>query len=89
MMISLIARDPCGLCGYVREGFMVATVRINKRSMRTHGNNLSLFPGECRECRWVAPWPAKVKLCPTADDAAKINAYRLRKWPELARETSG
>jgi predicted Zn-ribbon and HTH transcriptional regulator len=89
MMITLVAHDPCALCGYVREGFMVSTVRINKRSMRSYGQNLRVLPGKCRECGWVAPWPLKVKLRPAADDLAKIEAYRLRRWPELASERAG
>lgn len=86
MMITLLVHDRCGLCGFVREGFMISTVRVNKRSMRSYGTNLSVLPGQCRECLWVSPWAPRVTLRPTPDDLNKINAYRLRKWPELASE---
>lgn len=88
-MITLVAMSPCGLCGYVRQGFAVSTVRINKRSMRSYGSNLSMFPEKCMECGWVSPWPPRFAVRAAADDAAKINAYRLRKWPELAGERAG
>jgi hypothetical protein len=86
MMITLVSQSPCGLCGFVREGFMVSTVRINKRSMRSHGTNLTFLPTKCQECGWVSPWPPRFIVRPKPDDAEKITAYRLRRWPELAAE---
>lgn len=89
MMITLLTQSPCGLCGYVRGGFMVSTVRINKRSMRSYGSNLSMVPGMCQECGFVSPWPPRLVMRAAPDDAVKIDAYRLRKWPELADERAG
>lgn len=86
MTVTLLAHDPCALCGYVRYGFYVSTMRINKRSMRSRGKSLSVLPGRCLECWWVSPWPVRLALRPEPASEAKIQAYRLRKWPELAAE---
>jgi len=89
-MVTLIAQDPCGACGYVRHGVMVSTVRVNKRSMRTYGTNLIMLPDRCQECGVTSKWPSVIdrwRLVP--DDAEKVQAYRLRRWPALAAELTG
>jgi hypothetical protein len=90
MMVTLLAQDPCAVCGWHRTGVMVCTVRVNKRSMRTYGTNLIMLPERCQECGATSKWPGVIdswRLVP--DDAEKVQAYRLRRWPELAAELVG
>lgn len=87
-MITLLTHSPCDPCGFIRTGLMVSVVRINKRSMRTQGTNIIMLPERCRECGRTSAWPDTVTWQPDPDDAAKIDAYRLRRWPELAAERS-
>jgi hypothetical protein len=85
-MVTLVTRDPCW-CGYLREGLLFPTVRINKRSMRSHGVNLGVYPGRCEECgRDTSCDPTRLVWRLDPDSAAKVRAYRLRRWPELAGE---
>lgn len=86
MYVTLLTRDPCGICGYLRRGFMFSSVRVNKRSMRTVGTNLVVAPGRCEECGRISGLPSILHWQVDPADAAKIQAYRLRRWPELATE---
>ena len=86
MMVTLIARDPCGVCGFLRRGFSFPTVRINKRSMRSHGVTITVYPGRCEECRAISGVPPSLWWELEPESAAKVEAYRLKRWPELAAE---
>lgn len=87
-MVTLVAHDPCGLCGYVREAFMFPSMRINKRSMRSQGTHLVMWFGRCRECNVDTGSPPTVQWQLDQASAVKVEAYRLRRWPELSRETA-
>jgi len=86
MDVTFESRIPCIICGYRMRVLRCATARINKRSMRAK-TYLAWVPRWCDECgaknlddlvREV------VTLHP--DSQAKIAAYRLKRWPELAEE---
>lgn len=80
--VTLETAYPCP-CGHRIRAIMTATVRINKRSMRTVGSVLGFIEHHhCPECgaevprRDVEREPYRLK----ADDAAKVAEYRLKKW---------
>ena len=86
MDVTLTARVPCVICGYRLKAFRFASMRITKRSMRG-STYLGCGPGACPECGFHSreplpdgPW----QVMP--DDLTKIAAYRLRRWPELAKD---
>jgi len=84
MFVALECTIPCGLCGCRVQAFMMGTARVNKRSLRVTGPLLGAlrFPS-CPECGTdirsdgLVPRSA-YRLCP--EDAAKVAAYRMRKW---------
>jgi hypothetical protein len=84
MFVTLMARTPCLLCGYFHKVLRMTEVRVNKRSLRERGVVL-VAVGErlCPECGTrnageLVPVSA-YRLHP--EDAAKVEAYRARKWP--------
>lgn len=84
MNIVLVTRDPCGVCGYHRKGFMFPSMRINKRSMRSVGRHLVVLPGRCEECGMdtgLSRPPLRWQM--DSESAEKVWEYRLRRWPEL------
>lgn len=88
MIVTFETCDPCGLCGYLRKGFMFPTVRINKRSMRSHGTTLSVLPGRCEECRFSSGQSPRLRWVLDPESAREVEAYRLRRWPELVGEVA-
>ena len=89
MFVMLEARTSCHLCGYNHRVLRFSTVRVNKHSLREQGTSLvsagAHFCPECGERNAGELMPVSAyQLAP--DDAAKVAAYRLRKWPELAQE---
>lgn len=87
MTVTLEARMPCTVCGYRLRVIITGSARVNKRSLRL-SHTLSASDRECPECGepvWQIAWD-RARLRP--EDAAKVEAYRLRKWPELAREAA-
>lgn len=77
----------CVLCGWRIRLARVATVRVNRRSLRCQ-RGLTSFPGRCLECGTgnsgtIAPgmW----RLMP--ESAVRVAAYRQRKWPAQAGRT--
>lgn len=84
MFVALLAATPCPLCAYRVEVLMTGSARINKRSLRVTGPLLGAFRfTRCPECGTdvcgdsMRPRSAYV-LAP--EDAAKVAAYRMRKW---------
>jgi len=86
VMVTLVSTDACGVCGYIRTAFMFPTMRVNKRSMRSHGTHLALGFGRCRECGAVTGAPPSTRWLLDPKSAAEVEAYRLKLWPELAGE---
>lgn len=91
MTVTLRSSAPCILCGFRFRVFMVATVRVNKRSMKTIGVSLgAIYPHACPECgspssgRGVAPRSPYV-LDPK--DAVRVAEYRAMRWGVGAGET--
>jgi len=89
MMVTLTARARCGLCGFIRRGFMFPEMRINKRSMRSHGVHLVMFKDRCDECGTISGTrPLGLVWILDPESAEKVRVYRLRRWPELAQEAA-
>lgn len=87
MFVTMIQTDPCGVCGYVRKGYLFPTVRVNKRSIRSvRGTTIRVTLDRCRECGSVTGMPPVDRWRLLPEDAAKVDAYRLKRWPELAEE---
>ena len=93
MMLTLIARSRCALCGYWLSSYAFPSVRVNKRSLRQlPGGYLTCHSGACPECGTgshgspPAPYAAESFTAapwrPDAKSLAAVEAYRARKWPE-------
>lgn len=82
-MVTFITEGPPCSCGLRPRGIEVATVRVNRRSLRTVGNTLGAMPRRCEECGLpLAGHDRRIReLDP--HDAAKVAAYRARRWPEV------
>ena len=90
MFVTLVGHTPCLLCGYRLRAFVFDTFRINKRTLRKSGKGLALTAvgRHCPECGTPNHHTPPLRAYrPTAEDTAKIRAYRLRRWPELAEES--
>ena len=91
MFVALLASTPCLLCNYRHRVIRFSDVRVNKASLREKSVSLvSLGAHFCPECGEqnageLVPVSA-YRLAP--EDAAKVAAYRARRWPELAREAA-
>lgn len=83
MRITLQARSPCALCGFRFRVLMMATVRINRRSMRTTGPMFGTS-GErlCPECGWPNRSDSSPRTVYVLDSrsAAAVGEYRKRKF---------
>lgn len=88
MTITFLTTDPCGVCGYHRHGVRVVSMRVNKRSMRSTGDSLVMLPYRCRECGRVTGIAVELAWRLSPESAAKVRAYRLRRWPELTEEAA-
>lgn len=89
-MITLEARAPCPVDGYLLRWFAFPSVRVNKRSLRQlPGFSLRCQPGPCPECGlalWSTSLPSTHLVTVwrlTADSQREVDAYRARRWPEL------
>lgn len=86
MIVALKTRITCPTCSHKIGYFAVATVRINKRSLRTTGGGAilgALEDWQCPGCGTPVPRDKPLDREPytLADkDAAKVAAYRKRKW---------
>jgi hypothetical protein len=91
MTVTLKASSPC-LCGYLIPLVMVATVRINRRSMRSTGPMIGASAyNQCPECgtpvqRGGARPRTPYVLVP--EDEVKVAEYRRRKWGDEAARGS-
>lgn len=84
MMLTLEARTPCILCGYLFSNWAFPSARVNKRSLRITGPSISCGPlRECPECGHPPAQETHVRYRLTAESAAEVEAYRARRWPEL------
>lgn len=88
MTVTFITADPCGVCGYRRHGVRVTPMRINKWSMRSTGDSLVMLPSRCQECGRVTGTAVVQTWRLSPDSAAKVRAYRARRWPELTEEAA-
>lgn len=86
-MVALEARYPCSPCGYQLRLLMTAQAVVNKRSTRLK-TFIGVAPGPCPECGSRTPPPSRPAYTLTGDSAARVQAYRLRRWPELAQEVA-
>ena len=89
MIVTLEARTPCILCGYLLKSWSFPTARVNKRSLRITGPSITCGPlRQCPECGTPAADEVRTRYRLTAKSEAEVAAYRLRRWPELAREAA-
>lgn len=86
MIVSMESSVACtgDGCGRSIRLIMTATVAVNKKSMRTVGTLLGGFEfNRCPDCGTEVPRSGVVPREPyrlMPDDAAKVAAYRRRKW---------
>jgi hypothetical protein len=93
--VTLKASSPC-LCGYLIPLVMIATVRVNRRSMRSTGPMIGAFIyTRCPECGTPVQRGGGAPRTPyvlVPDSAREVAEYRRRKWGDdaakgAARET--
>lgn len=82
MVTFLTEGPPCSPCGLRPRGIEVASVRVNRRSLKTVGNTLGAMPRVCPECRAPAG-DFVLRRWLDRPDAVKVAAYRARRWPEV------
>lgn len=87
MTLSLEARSRCHMCGYWLAVHIAGTARISKRSMRLRAP-LFASPRSCPECGEPVHQLAWDKARLTPESQAEVEAYRARRWPELAQEAA-
>lgn len=86
MTVTLETNVTCPLCGHPVRFFAVATVRVNKRSLRVTGSGTLLGAFEdwrCPGCREEIPRDRPLDREPyrlSGEDAARVAEYRRRKW---------
>jgi endogenous inhibitor of DNA gyrase (YacG/DUF329 family) len=86
MIVSFKTRISCPTCQHKIGYFAVATVRINKRSLRTTGGGAilgALEAWKCPGCGTPVPRDRPLDREPyklSDEDAVKVAAYRLKKW---------
>lgn len=86
MIVALRTNVTCPNCGHKIRYTAVATVRVNRRSIRTAGNGamIGIFEDHrCPSCREEIPRDRPLDREPyvvVPEDAVKIAAYRLAKW---------
>ena len=86
MIVALETHVFCPACKHPVRFFAVATVRINKRSIRTVGDAPLLGAFEdwrCPACREEIPRDRPLDCEPyrlAEEDAVKVAEYRKRRW---------
>ena len=87
MIVALQTKVSCPSCGHKVRYVAVATVRVNKRSLRTAGTGGlmigALEARECPGCGQEIPDGRPLDREPytlVPEDAEKVAAYRLRRW---------
>lgn len=87
-MVTFHTEGPPCVCGLRPRGVEVATVRVNRRSLKTQGWSLGGMPWHCRECgTWQGDDLTALRRWLDPADAAKVAAYRARRWPERGSES--
>jgi hypothetical protein len=86
MMVTFRTEGPPCACGLRPRGVEVASVRVNKRSLRATGFVLGAMPARCDECRLPLAQLRRIREM-AAEDAVAVAAYRERRWP--ARPSNG
>ena len=86
MIVALQTKVSCPSCGHKIRYVAVATVRVNRRSVRATGSGDmigALEDWRCPGCREEVPRDKPLDREPyvvVPDDAVKIAAYRKAKW---------
>ena len=80
MMVTFRTEGPPCACGLRPRGVEVASVRVNRRSLRPLGFVLGAMPVACDECRLPLAQYRRIREL-VAEDAARVAAYRERRWP--------
>lgn len=80
-MVTFRTEGPACSCGLRPRGIEVATVRVNRRSLRTLWT-IGAAPWRCDECRLPAGDNPVTRRWLDPPDAARVVAYRARRWPE-------
>jgi len=86
VIVTLETNVKCPKCQHPIRFIAVATVRVNKRSLRTVGSGIILGAFEdwrCPGCREVIPRDGALDREPyrvAEKDAVKVAAYRLKRW---------
>lgn len=80
MMVTFRTEGPPCACGLRPRGVEVASVRVNKRSLRATGFCLGAMPWRCDECRLPLDRTRRIRELDPAD-AVRVAAYRQRRWP--------
>lgn len=89
-MVTLEARTPCVLCGYLLASWTFPSARVNKRSIRITGPSINCGPlRECPECGTPSAYEVQTRYRLTAESVAEVEAYRAKRWPELAAALRG
>lgn len=81
MTVTFELRQRCVVCGNAQRGFMVRTIRVNKRSLRsTDTGGIGALVDPCVECghRNGRQGFHYAGLAPK--DQAKVAEYRARRW---------
>lgn len=90
MFVTVDARTPCLLCGYLLSVSMCGDLRVNKRSARFSATLGFWKYTECPEC--LAPVPRSgaslTSMVLRHADAVKVAEYRLRKWGVAVNEAA-
>lgn len=88
-MVTLVSRSRCLLCGYLLESWAFPSAQVNKRSIRITGPSLSCGPlRDCPECETPSAEEVRARYRLTPESVAEVEAYRVRRWPELAQEAA-
>lgn len=86
LTVTLETNVTCPSCSHPVRFFAIATVRVNKRSLRVTGNGVMLGAFEdwrCPGCREEIPRDRPLNREPyrlSAEDAENVAEYRKRKW---------
>jgi hypothetical protein len=86
VIVALWTNVLCPSCSAPIRYFTVATVRVNRRSLRETGSGGKIGAFEdwkCPKCREEIPRDRPLDREPyrlSAEDAAKVAAYRKAKW---------
>lgn len=86
MIVAFQSRVSCPSCGHKVRYILIATVRVNKRSLRTVDDRDRIGALEhhlCPGCQQEMPADRPLDREPytlVPADAEKVAAYRLRRW---------